>query len=148
MAIKGRPAPPVFHLLSTFHSSVTSSDEAPDLKLWMSDPRGDPPTFEIDTELLRPRSRGTLRLRSADPTDPPSIEFPGMRDPSDANRIAEAYQRGIEVAGHKDIRRLCPAASLQARSAEDLRHLIRANSYSSPKSQGPARWASAPATAR
>jgi choline dehydrogenase-like flavoprotein len=86
---------PLFHLLATFHSSATPSDEAPDLMLWLSDPRGDPPVFEIDVGLLRPRSRGTVRLRSADPAEPPRIELPGLRDPSDAERLAEAYLRGL-----------------------------------------------------
>jgi choline dehydrogenase len=63
---------PVFHLLATFHSSTTASAEAPDLMLWLSDPRGDPPIFEIDVGLLRPRSRGSVRLRSTDPADPPA----------------------------------------------------------------------------
>jgi choline dehydrogenase-like flavoprotein len=34
-------AAPVFHLLATFHSSAMPGDEAPDLMLWLSDPRGD-----------------------------------------------------------------------------------------------------------
>ena len=72
---------PILHLIATFHSSAAASDEAPDLMLWLSDPRGDPPIFEIDVVLLRPSSRGTVRLRSADPTDPPCIELPDRRDP-------------------------------------------------------------------
>jgi hypothetical protein len=43
--------------------------------LWLSDPRGDPPVFEIDVGLLRPRSRGTVRLRFADPAEPPLAQF-------------------------------------------------------------------------
>jgi hypothetical protein len=64
-------AAPVFHLLATFHSSATSSGEAPDLMLWLSDPRGDPPVFEIDAGLLKTRLRGRVRLRSANPAEPP-----------------------------------------------------------------------------
>jgi choline dehydrogenase len=132
----GRAAP-VFHLLATFHSSATSSGEAPDLMLWLSDPRGDPPVFEIDAGLLRPRSRGWVQLRSADPAEPPSIELPGLRDPSDAERLAEAYLRGLDVAGHKQVRRLCPGPSpSRPRSAADLRDLIYASSYSFPHVTG------------
>jgi choline dehydrogenase len=61
---------PMLHLIATFHRAAAASDDAPDLMLWLSDPRGDPPIFEIDVVLLRPRSRGTVRLRSADPTEP------------------------------------------------------------------------------
>ena len=98
---------PILHLVATFHSAAASSDEAPDLMLWLSDPRGDPPIFEIDVVLLRPRSRGTVRLRSADPTEPPPIELPNLRDPFDVERLAEGYRRGLEVASRPEIRRLC-----------------------------------------
>ena len=128
---------PIFHLLATFHSSATPGGEAPDLMLWLSDPRGDPPVFEIDAGLLRPRSRGTVRLRSADPAAPPRIQLPGLRDPSDAARLAEAYSRGLEVASQPQIRRLCAGPpSPQAGSAGELPDLIRANSYSFPHVTG------------
>lgn len=131
-------AAPVLHLLATFHSSATPSGEAPDLMLWLSDPRGDPPVFEIDCGLLRPRSRGRVRLRSANPAEPPFIELPGLRDPSDAERLAEAYLRGLDVAGRKQIRRLCPGPLPTPRphSPDDLRDLIRAGSYSFPHVTG------------
>ena len=69
-------AAPILHVAATSHSSVTASHEAPDLMLWLSDPRGDPPIFEIDVVLLRPRARGTVRLHSADPAERPLIELP------------------------------------------------------------------------
>ena len=128
---------PIFHLLATFRSSATPSDQAPDLMLWLFDPRGDPPVFEIDAGLLRPRSRGTVRLRSADPAEPPRIELPGLRDPSDAGRLAEASLRGLEVAGRPEIRRLCadPPAP-PPRSAGQAQELVRANGYSFPHVTG------------
>jgi choline dehydrogenase len=128
---------PVFHLLATFHSSTTPSSEAPDLMLWLSDPRGEPPIFEIDVGLLRPRSRGSVRLRSADPADSPRIELPGLRDRLDLERLVEAYVRGLEVARHSDIRRLC--ADLPLHDAQDtaqLREVVSANSYSFPHVAG------------
>jgi choline dehydrogenase len=105
--------------------------------LWLSDPRGDPPVFEIDAGLLRPRSRGRVRLRSADPAESPSIELPGLRDPADAERLAEAYLRGLDVAAHKQIRRLCPRPSPpHPPSPGDLHDLIHASSYSFPHVTG------------
>jgi choline dehydrogenase-like flavoprotein len=128
----GRSAP-IFHLLATFHSSTTPSGEAPDVMLWLSDPRGDPPAFGIDAGLLRPRSRGSVRLRSADPADPPHIELPGLRDPVDLERLIEAYLRGLEVARHPELRRLCAdLPSPEAQDPTELRELVRANSYSYP----------------
>ena len=124
------------------HTTAASRDQAPDLMLWLSDPRGEPPVFEIDVVLLRLRSRGTVRLRSPDPTEPPSIELPNLRDPSDAERLAEGYRRGHEVASRPELRRLCDAPpSPEIRSADELPGLIRAEGYSFPHFRGPARWA-------
>lgn len=124
---------PILHLIATFHSAAASSDEAPDLMLWLSDPRGDPPIFEIDVVLLRPRSRGAVRLRSADPTEPPCIELPNLRDPFDVERLAEGYRRGREVASRPEVRRRCAAPlSPQTRGGDELPNLIRADGYSFP----------------
>jgi choline dehydrogenase len=124
---------PILHFIATFHSSAISSDEAPDLMLWLSDPRGDPPVFEIDVGLLRPRSRGTVRLRSADPGDSPRVQLPGLVDGFDLERLAEAYVRGLDVAHRLEIRRLCiESPSPEVRGAQELRDMIRANSYSFP----------------
>ena len=143
-------AAPILHLLVTFHSSATPSDQAPDLMLWLSDPRGDPPVFEIDAGLLRPRSRGTVRLRSADPADPPRIDLPGLRDPSDAPggspkpTCAGSRSPPGRRSGGCAPTRLHPSrpasASYRTWSA---RTVIR-----SPTSPEPARWARARTTAR
>jgi choline dehydrogenase len=124
---------PILHLIANFHSAAAASDEAPDLMLWLSDPRGDPPIFEIDVVLLRPRSRGTVRLRSADPTRPPCIALPNLRDPFDVERLSEGYLRGREVASRPEVRRLCAAPlSPHTRGADKLPDLIRAEAYSFP----------------
>jgi choline dehydrogenase len=124
---------PILHLIATFHSAAASSDEAPDLMLWLSDPRGDPPVFEIDVVLLRPQSRGTVRLRSADPAEPPRIELPGLCDPFDVERLAEGYLRGFEVASRPEIRRLCAhRSSPELHGDDELEDMIRASGYSFP----------------
>lgn len=127
---------PILHVVATFHSSAASSQSAPDLMLWMSDPRqavGDHMIFEIDVLLLKPRSRGSVRLRSADPTDRPYIELPNLRDPLDVERLAEGYRRGLEVAMRPEIRRLCPALpSPDARGLDELQRAVRANCGSFP----------------
>ena len=126
-------AAPVLHRVATFHSAATSSDEAPDLMLWLSDPRGDPPIFEIDVVLLRPRARGSVRLRSTNPADPPLIELPNPRHPSDVDRLVEGYRRGLEIAGRPEVRRLCAAPpSPGADGGDDLPKVICTESYSLP----------------
>jgi choline dehydrogenase len=130
---RGSARAPILHLLATFHSASRSSEDAPDLMLWLSDPRGDPPIFEIDVGLLKPRSRGTVRLHSADPVDPPRIELPNRRDPSDVERLCEGYRRALEVASRPEIRRLCAdPPPPEPRADDELRALIRAEGYSFP----------------
>jgi choline dehydrogenase len=99
-------AAPVLHSIATFHSTGRSAHETPDLMLWLADPEEDA-SFVIEVVLLRPRSRGTVRLRSADPAAPPVIELPNLSDPSDAARLAEGYRRALEVANRPEVRRLC-----------------------------------------
>jgi len=87
---------PLFHLLATFHSSATPSDEAPDLMLCLSDPRGDPPVFEIDAGLLRPRSRGTVRLRSAGGE---SVSHPGRVISGTPSALVDVDGGAVRVGG-------------------------------------------------
>jgi choline dehydrogenase len=124
---------PILHLAATFHSDATPSDEGPDLMLWLADPEGDPPTFEITVMLMRPRSRGTVRLRSADPSAPPRVELPDRSDPFDVQRLAEGYGRALEVANQPEIRRLCAGPdSPEAIGANELPGMIRTNSFAFP----------------
>jgi choline dehydrogenase len=95
--------------VATFHSAGASTDGPPDLMFWVSDPEPpeDPPQFSIDVLLLKPLSKGSVRLRSAEPADPPRIDLPNLRERSDLERLAEAYRRAREIAGDPAIRRLC-----------------------------------------
>jgi choline dehydrogenase len=128
---------PVLHSIATFHSARAATDGPPDLMLWLLDPLGDPPIFEIDVVLMKPRSRGSVRLRSTDPRDAPRIHLPGLRDPSDVDRLVEAYQRALEVADRPEIRRHCAtAATPRVHGVADARRHIRENSYSVPHTVG------------
>ncbi len=74
----GRTAP-ILHSIGTFHSSRAATSEPPDLMFWVADPQEDEEGragFDLDVVLLKPRSRGAVRLRSADPTDPPRVDLP------------------------------------------------------------------------
>jgi len=126
---------PVLHCIATFHSAGRSSDEAPDLMFWFGDPGGPagiPPTFDIEVVLLRPRSRGTVWLRSADPSDAPRIELPSLQDASDLRRLAEGYQRALAVVRQREIRHFCADPSVSEAPAAEVHEFIRANAYSIP----------------
>ena len=128
----GRVAP-ILHAIATFHSASAASDGPPDLMFWVADPRGEPPVFSIDVVLLKPRSRGTVRLRSSDPAAPPRIDLPGLSDPFDVDRLVEGYRRGWEVADQPEVRRLCTDPLPRGdRSDDGLRRWVRENAYSVP----------------
>jgi choline dehydrogenase len=132
----GRDAPR-FHSLATFHSATADADGAPDLALWVSDPPGDPAITSIDVVLLQPLSRGTVRLRSADPAQPPRIDLPGLREAADLDRLVEGFHRGWELANQPELRQLCAEPPTPVPSSDDdLRRTIRQQAYSDPHTVG------------
>lgn len=49
--------------------------------------------FQVHVDLLRPRSRGHVRARSADPREPPAILFKYLADPQDRRDLARGVER-------------------------------------------------------
>jgi choline dehydrogenase len=142
----GRSAP-ILHSIATFHSSVSAAASAPDLMLWVADPAEDTgggAEFGIDVVLLKPRSRGSVRIRSADPLEPPRIELPGVRESVDVDRLVEGYLRGVEVANRPEITSLCASSPAEVPDVGELRSWIRANSYSIPHVVGTCSMGHAP----
>jgi choline dehydrogenase len=60
--------------------------------------RPDRPTFTGTVSLLDPRSRGTLRLHSADPEDRPELDLALYRDPADFDTIAAGVRAFIQMS--------------------------------------------------
>jgi choline dehydrogenase len=125
----GRSAP-ILHSIATFYSANRSSQETPDLMFWMADPSEADPSFGMEVVLLRPRSRGEVRLRSADPVEAPLIKLPDLSDPLDMERLEEGYRRAVDVANDRGVRGLCGGKTLEV--PEDLEAVIRAVEYSVP----------------
>jgi choline dehydrogenase-like flavoprotein len=124
---------PILHSIATFRSSAAPVDGAPDLMFWIGDPTGDEPGFWLDPILLKPESRGSVRLRSSDPSVPPRITLPGIREPRDVERLAEAYRLGLELAGRPEIRRLSKEAQpFEPATAGEMRRRVKDNEYSIP----------------
>ena len=144
----GRDAP-LLHSIATFHSRTTPSDRSHDLMLWIADPVGpeSPAPVTIEAVLLRPEARGRVSLRSADPTDPPRIELPGLTD-GDVRRL----RKGSSARSPSRHNRPCAASALARR-----RRCRRATTRSGPSSartatrsrtsSGRARWGRGPRTA-
>jgi choline dehydrogenase len=141
----GAKAGPILHTIATFRSSKATSGAAPDLMFWVSDPAGDEPGFWFDPILLKPESRGMVRLRSADPAAAPRITLPGLTAPRDVRRLAEGYSLGLELANRPEIRRLSQEAppSLPS-SPDDLRQRVLENAYSNPHVVGTCRMGPSP----
>ena len=137
---------PVLHSIATLRSAAAPPGGAPDLMFWISDPDGEAPGLWLDPILLKPQSRGSVVLRSADPTAPPRITLPGVREPADVERLIEAYARGLEVANRPEIRRLAtdPPPS-EPKTPEDWRRRIIENAYSIPHVVGTCAMGPSPA---
>ncbi len=81
--------------------------DAPDLELlfapvpFLDHGATDPPGhgFTLGTILLQPRSRGTIRLRAADPSVPPAIDPAYLSDPEDLRILVSGLRRAQEVLG-------------------------------------------------
>lgn len=124
---------PLLHSIVSWRSSLAAARDAPDLLFWIADPQGDPGELGIECVLMRPRSRGVVRLRSADPADPPRISLPGLTDPADVERLAEGATRASEIANRPELRALCagPAPSLPT-DRDALDAWVLDNAYSVP----------------
>jgi choline dehydrogenase-like flavoprotein len=127
---------PLLHTIATFHGAQTPPEAAPDLMLWVADPEGEPAELFFDVVLLKPRSRGSLRLASADPAASPLITLPQLDDAADVERLAEGYRRAVEVAGRPALRRLCDGPGEPPHDDRELHALIRARAYSVPHTVG------------
>jgi len=87
----------------TMRSSYADPDGPPDLHLFAAGPFDDAasPTggvFGVVTGLLSPSSRGTVRLRSAEPDDPPRIDVGHLRTAEDLRRMVEATRYARRLA--------------------------------------------------
>jgi choline dehydrogenase len=80
------------------------------------------PAFAIAPTLVAPQSRGTVRLRSADPLAAPSIVGNHLTDPADLAALVAGVERAREVVAQPAIRDLVgeelhPGAAITGRTA-------------------------------
>jgi choline dehydrogenase-like flavoprotein len=86
-----------FQTMATMRSQLAPADGPPDLHLFAAGPfdtsQDASPAgavFGLVTGLVLPYSRGWVRIRSADPADPPRIDVAHLRHPDDMSRMIEA----------------------------------------------------------
>lgn len=82
---------PLFQVVMTLHSQGRDRAHAPDLQIFPSGPwaSGSERILALVLSVLKPLSRGSLRLRAPDPEAAPLIEIGHLRDPSDRARMSE-----------------------------------------------------------
>jgi choline dehydrogenase len=96
-------AGPRFQTMATMRSQLAPADGPPDLHLFVAGPFDASPdasseaVFGLVTGLVLPKSRGSVRIRSGNPADPPRIEVAHLHHPDDLSRMIEAtlIARGI-----------------------------------------------------
>jgi choline dehydrogenase-like flavoprotein len=136
----------VLHTFATFRSSGRPADAAPDLAIWVADPDGADAGFSFDVLLMKPESRGVVRLMSSHPSIPPQIRLPGRLDPTDVARLAEGYRMALDLANRAEIRKVVGGKGPADPGSEAaLRAGIPAMYYSIPHTVGTCRMGPSPA---
>jgi choline dehydrogenase len=121
--------------VATLRSAGTSSEMAPDLQLFGVGPwRGDGINlWMLAVGLLRPRSRGRVRLASADPAVPPIIEL-GYYNPEcdDLERHVEGFRYALETIKTPELDRLTDRTlnAPPSERAPELEAHLRDNAWS------------------
>lgn len=118
----------------------------PQARLWFP---GIVPAYEdgygIRPTLLHPKSRGCVRLRSADPNDPVKISFNLLSAPEDLPRLRDGFRRAREV-GMQEPLKPYRAAEIspgpQVRTDEDIDGYIRSTGATAYHSVGTCRMGS------
>ncbi len=140
VGFQGAARGPRFFWLATFRGATATENEPPDLALWIPEPfsvGGEAAGAEVTAVLLTPRSRGSLRLRSADPAASPVITLPGPTHPADLDRLVEASVLAKDVADHAALRHICREPSrVLPKKGEQLRAVVAQEAWSYPRTVG------------
>jgi choline dehydrogenase len=99
------PGPSRFQIHVSFHSRSADPAGPPDLLLFCAGPFDVGPdevpsgaAFGVVAGLMAPRSRGWVRLASADPRDPPRIHPGHLEDADDLERMLDAVTEARRLA--------------------------------------------------
>lgn len=114
--------------LAGFTRSSTSSNEQTDIQFHFGSFDAERKVFGIIPMILLTESRGSVKLRSADPLDLPRIDPKYLSTDGDWKKILEALILARQLAAESSLRSWCefeiaPGANLQAES--ELRSFIR-----------------------
>lgn len=94
-----QPDGPRFQVVATWRSG---SDEEADHDM-QHVPAGTPQLFWVSAAVMTPRSRGTVKLASADPAAAPRIRLNLLKDPLDLARMIEGVRSARRIGTHKPL---------------------------------------------
>jgi choline dehydrogenase len=128
---------PAFQVVATLRSQDAGTGGPPDLQCIVGGPFGDggPGTFFLGVALLKPRSRGTVRLRSADLPAAPRVDLGYFREPADLDRLTIGLARIRESATDPVIaelscgEELAPGRDVVRGDRDSLREWVRRHAW-------------------
>jgi choline dehydrogenase len=85
--------------------------------------------FFLGTALLKPQSRGSVGLRSIDPTAPPRIDLNYFQASDDLDRLVEGLERVQEAAHIGAIKKLSSGVQFAPGSEVDVRSWVRRKTW-------------------
>lgn len=106
---------PVFQVAATTRSDGADPAGPPDLQHMVGGPYLDDGTaaFFVGTALLKPLSRGSIRLTSDDPETAPLIDLGYFREPTDLDRLADGFGQAWDACRQGAISRLSGGVELR-----------------------------------
>ncbi|MGB9113366.1 MAG: FAD-dependent oxidoreductase [Acidimicrobiales bacterium] len=112
-------SPSRFGVHATLHSTLADPDDPPDLMMFTAGPFEADPTqvpsgavFGIVVGLMAPRSRGWVRLTSANPIDAPRIHLGHLTDPEDLEAILDGIEEARRIARSEPVAAVIAGAEL------------------------------------
>ena len=110
---------PRFQAIATLQSQLAPPGDAPDVHVFCAGPfdvgQDVSPSggiFGVVAGLVLPSSRGSVRLRSPDPTDPPRIDVAHLTHPDDMARMLQAILLARRISREDPLARLVTGAEL------------------------------------
>jgi choline dehydrogenase len=97
-----QPDGPRFQIVATWSSG---SDEESDYDM-QHVPAGTPQLFWVSATVMTPRSRGTVKLASADPAAAPRIRLNLLEDPHDVARMVEGVRSARRIGAQSPLAEL------------------------------------------
>jgi len=132
------PPGPKYQTMLTAHSSSADAGGPPDLHFFPAGPFADEgysPTGAVQAivmSVVKPRSRGWVRLRSADPSARPRIHLGLLEHPEDLARMVEAVRYARRLARQPAMQNvisgaeLAPGAAIEDEDAAGLARELKA----------------------